>query len=142
MSKRKIVSLMTFLLVATAVAAVEYWPSARRRALARIESLDGRYLQQPGSGGIRNTVVLAFRPVTEDDLAALTALRPLHALFLPGSAVNDADLKSIGALTDLEELDLSATPVTDKGLTHLAPLQHLQTLFLRKTGITDAGLVH
>lgn len=141
MKKLRLVILFATLVSLTAVAAARYWPSARHQALARIDALDGRYLEQNEADGTpQNIVVLAYRPVTTQDLVGLGALRPLHRLFLCGSPVGDTDLAPVGQLEELQYLDLRGTRVTDAGLAHLQGLAHLKILLLANTHVTDAGL--
>jgi hypothetical protein len=145
MRKRRLLWLLLLLGVALGTAGFTYWPTPRRQALARIQALHGTYLEQiDPDGGERwvNVVVLMLRPVTEQDLAALRDLRPLHRLILDGSPVTDAGLASLGDLPELELLTLSGTKVTDAGLTHLGELKRLKRLVLAGTGVTDKGLVH
>ena len=145
MKKRRLIVLLILLGVAAGALAVTYWPTARRRAMARVEALNGTYTEEVDEdGGAHqvNGVTLVIRPVTTQDLAALRDIRPLHRLLLDGSPIHDADLAILGEIQELELLTLTNTPVTDAGLPHLRNLKNLKNLSLRRTQVTDAGLVH
>jgi hypothetical protein len=145
MRRRQLVVVFLLAAVALGAVAIAYWPTPRRQALARVEALKGTYVEQPNEpGGSRrlNILMLTLRPVTEQDLAAVRDIRPLHRILLDGSPVTDAGLVPLGELRELEFLSLIGTQVTDAGLMHLRGLKSLKHLCLRRTGVTDAGLVH
>lgn len=146
MQNRNRLTVLSCLLIASiALAAVMYWPTPRRNALARVEDLDGSYCEQTDDeDGHRqlNCLMLTSRPVTEADLIALSDLRPIHRLMLDGCPLKDDWLSHVGQLEELELLTLTGCPVTDAGLTHLRNLKNLKNLSLRNTQVTDAGLVH
>jgi hypothetical protein len=144
MHKRRLSLLIMLLVAAVGSLAVLHWPTPWRRAMARVEALQGTYVEQMDEkGGVPhpiNVLMLTLRPVTEEDLMALRDLRPLHRVLLDGSPVTDAGLAYLGELPELEMLSLMDTQVTDAGLAHLAGLQRLEILILRRTRVTDAGL--
>ncbi|MDB5311019.1 MAG: hypothetical protein JWO38_5221 [Gemmataceae bacterium] len=145
MKTRRLTTLLLTLAAAVTALAVTYWPTPRRKALARVEALDGTYCEQTDEedGPHRvNVLMLTLRPVTGPDLAALRDLRPLHRLLLDGSPVTDDGVAYLGELEELEVLNLTGSKVTDAGLVHLQGLKNLKQLSLRRTRVTDAGLVH
>jgi hypothetical protein len=145
MKSLRLVLLLIILAGAVGYVAAEYWPTARRRALARVEALHGTFAEQldEEDGPHRvNIVMLLTRPVAEEDLAALRDLRPLHRVLLDGSPVTDTGLAHLGELPELEFLSLGGTGVTDDGLASLRGLKRLKVLILCRTRVTDAGLVH
>jgi hypothetical protein len=145
MRNRRLLLLLVFLSALLAAGAVEYWPTPRRMAMSRIKALDGTYVEQTDiDGGPHQifTVMLTLRPVSEEDLAVLKHLRPIHRLLLDGSPVTDAGLVHISELAELELLNLTGSQVTDDGLAALAQLKNLKMLSLGRTKVTDAGLVH
>jgi len=142
---RRSIALVLLLVPVLVFAGIRYWPTPRRAALARIEALDGTFVEQedPDDGPHRVSIVLlTARPITEEDLAVLKGLRPLHRLLLDGSPVTDAGLVHIGRIEELELLNLTGSLVTDDGMVHLRGLRNLKMLSLRGTRVTDAGLVH
>jgi hypothetical protein len=145
MNRRQLIVLVLILATAGVVAAVMYWPTPRRAALARVHALQGTLVEQWDSEAephLVNVLMLTNRPVMEEDLAALRDLRPLHRLLLDGSPVTDAGLAHLGQIHELELLNLSGSKVTDAGLVHLAGLKKLKMLSLRRTRLTNDGLAH
>jgi hypothetical protein len=144
-NRKRLAILSCLLMTAIASAAVVYWPTPRRNALARVEALDGTYREQMDEeDGHRkiHCLILASRPIAESDLIALRELRPIHRLMLDGCPLKDAWLAHLAELEELELLTLTGCPVTDAGLIHLKALKNLKNLSLRNTSVTDAGLVH
>jgi hypothetical protein len=144
-NRKRLAVLCCLLTIAVVTAAVVFWPTPRRRALARVEALDGTFEKQVDEeAGSRKvySLILASRPLTELDLIALGDLRPIHRLMLDGCPLKYDWLAHIAALEELELLTLTGCPITDAGLVHLKGLKHLKNLSLRNTPVTDAGLVH
>jgi hypothetical protein len=146
MQKRKgLLVLGCLIAVAIVSVAIVFWPTPRRKAMARIEALDGIFETQIDEEGGRhkiNCLILASRPVAEPDLIALNDFRPIHRLMLDGCRLDDAWLAHIGTLEELELLSLTGCKLTDGALAHLKALKHLKNLSLRNTPVTDACLAH
>ncbi|HEV3437669.1 MAG TPA: hypothetical protein VG122_09940 [Gemmata sp.] len=143
-NRKRLAILCCVLTIAIASAAIVYWPTPRRNAMARVAALDGTYREQTDEDGQRKVhcLILASRPIAEPDLIALRDLRPIHRLMLDGCPLKDAWLAHLAELEELELLTLTGCPVTDAGLIHLKTLKNLKNLSLRNTPVTDAGLVH
>jgi hypothetical protein len=137
------VVLLGVLIVVAVGAAVLFWPTPRRQAIARLKSIDGTYLEEPEPDGRRLVIVgLAGRPVTDADLAVLHDIRPLHRLILDGTNITDDSLAQLEGIEGLEDIRLCGTGVTDAGMVHLARIPTLTSVHLRNTRISDAGLAH
>lgn len=85
---------------------------------------------------------LGNSPITDDELAALSAAIELRYLFLGGTRVGNKGLARLAALRRLRELFLNGTQITQAGLVHLKGLSELNTLSLSDTKIDDKGLRH
>ncbi len=88
-------------------------------------------LQELNLGGVR---------LTDEDLAAVAALKNLTVLHLDSTPVTDAGLEHLGALENLKTLNLFGTAVTDAGLRRLAGLKSLKSLYLAETKVTPDGV--
>lgn len=86
------------------------------------------------------TIELKGRGVTDDDLAALSAVRTLHVLVLADCPITDAGLSRLPQLPSLECLVLSRTRVTDACLVCLKGLPELRTVDMDGTAIHDSAL--
>lgn len=85
-------------------------------------------------------VSLASTNASDRDVAMLSQLKSLTALYLQQTNVSDRGLAYIRELCDLEVLDLSGTKVTDEGLVHLRSLTCLVRLSLDDNAVGDSGL--
>lgn len=82
-------------------------------------------------------------PISDDLLAALSAIKSLRRLELEGKAfVSDEGLAAIAKLSNLQELDISGSNLTDDGLAPLANLDNLHTLMFSSHKLTGQGVVH
>jgi hypothetical protein len=146
LKQRRLAVLLLVLTALCGVAAAMYWPTPRRQALARLQSLDGYYIEEDvdeGNGPRRVvSISLVQRDVTDEDLPSLRDIRPLHRLLLNGCPITDAGLAHLADFEDLEMVNLTKTHVSDAGLAYLGRLPNLQILILRGTKVTDAGLAH
>jgi hypothetical protein len=123
--------------------AVLFWPTPHRRAVARVEALDGVYLEERNSDGSTVVIVgLNSRPVADADLITFHDIRPLHRLILDGSTVTDAGLAHLEGIEGLEDVRFCGTRVTDAGLAHLARIPTLRAVHVVNTRVSDAGLKH
>jgi hypothetical protein len=139
--KKNIAFLLVGVLVCGGAAAVLFWPTPRRQAVARVNELDGTVWEDRDSDGRQLTIVsFAHRPITDADLAVLRGIRPLHRLILDGSRVTDAGLAQLEGIEGLEDIRLCGTVVTDSGLVHLKRIPALTAVHLRNTQVSDAGL--
>jgi Leucine-rich repeat (LRR) protein len=87
-------------------------------------------------------VQLSGTSVADAEIAHLTGLANIEALYLNGTKVTDLGLADLRKLTKLDCLTIRGTAVTDSGLAHLGRLKNLELLDLSKTAVTDAGLAH
>jgi DNA-binding transcriptional LysR family regulator len=146
-TRRLAIPLVTVSILTVAIAcAIAFWPTPRRAALARIEELAGTYAEQEvdeGSGKRRVvSIMVVGRPVTDDDLALFSKIRPLHRIMVDKTNVTDAGLAHLEGIDELELVSVCHTEVTDAGLTHLEHLPNLRMLSVRHTHVTDSGLSH
>jgi hypothetical protein len=155
-AKRIVVSLLAFLLLATAAGLSLWWPWHREQVAMRMvqrshghlhtETVGPQWLQSllGRRGGFlleRVDGVRLYGPwVTDTDLVPLGNLKELQSLDLSASQVTDTGLERLPELKGLRTLYLGGTNVTDAGMEHLANLKELQSLSLGATKITDAGL--
>ncbi|MBI1311544.1 SUMF1/EgtB/PvdO family nonheme iron enzyme [bacterium] len=100
--------------------------------------------EQLGQVKTLSSLVIAFAPVTTDNVVALTKLPALTKLGLHGNpqigaGLTDADLVHLTRLP-LTELSLFDTKITNDGLKTLAQIPNLTLLGLQKTAIDDDGL--
>ena len=115
-------------------------PRRRRRAVAAVKKLGGKLtLDESKPDKPVVGVSFAYRPISNDDLAALEICRPRSA-----RPARDAHRRRGGGalkrLTSLKVLNLSGTKFGDKGLEQLKGLTALEDLDLTATAVTDAGL--
>lgn len=108
--------------------------SAQSADVSAIE-LPTNKIRRDGRGAV---IEIDYRgsEVTDDQLAAITALPQLRSLLLGGTKVTDAGLKTIGKVATLENLDLRDCAVGNVGLSHLTNLKKLKALRLSgKSGV-------
>jgi hypothetical protein len=141
--KRQLRDMLIAVAFAGVLAAVLFWPTPRRSALARVEELNGVYHEDPAGDG-RTLAIVGFisQPVTDADLVILKDIRPLHRVLLDGTKITNSGLVHLEGIEELEFVSVCGTAVTDDGLVHLARIPTLKEVFLRKTRVTDAGLEH
>jgi hypothetical protein len=145
MRRRQLVSVTLIVTIGAVCGAVACWRSPRRDALARLAALDGTYMEQRDEAVNANRdlviIVLSHRQVSEEDLAALRGIRPMHRLFLDSTNVRDDWLAHVAAIEELEWLSICDTQISDEGLVHLRGHPNLRALHMRNSGVGDAGLV-
>src|SRR5271157_2856431 len=106
-----------------------YNEERQRLAIAEIEKMHGRVVQEEGMRGIK--VDLVGTNAEDSVFAVLRDLPELRVLLLGNTQITDAGLERLGLMrntTILRELDLKLTKVTDAGLAHLAGLKGLESL--------------
>ena len=134
-------AILLALVVAVGASVVLFWPTPRRRALARVEDLEGNFYEQPDeTGRTISIVLLTNRPVTDDDLVVLQGIRPLHRLLLDGTRVTDAGMAHLEGFEGLEWVSCCTTAVTDEGMGHLKRVPGLRALHLGGTRVSDKGI--
>ena len=79
--------------------------------------------------------------VTDETVAAVSALPHLKSLSLNAEGIDDLTLGRLALAGDLEQLTLHSTIVTDAGLAQLAVLRRLTSLHLVAPRMTDLGLI-
>jgi hypothetical protein len=92
-------------------------------------------------GAVRDViwVNLAGTEITDAGLKHLKGLK-LKKLHLERTKIGDAGLAHLKECKDLEYLNLYGSKVTDAGLEHLIGMKKLKKLFVWQTGVTEAGI--
>ncbi len=85
-------------------------------------------------------IVLNGRPISDQDLAHLSAFPTIWSLSLRGCEFGDKGMVFIGGLPQLNSLDVYRTKVTDRGLLPLLKYRSLHVLNLEGTLVTSEGL--
>jgi hypothetical protein len=89
---------------------------------------------------VKSVEVLATRPLSSNDLAALGQLEEVDVLLLRDVPIADSDVGYLTRLAELRTLDLRFTSISDKALAQLGCYEHLRSLNLSGTHVTDTGL--
>ncbi|HEX5272057.1 MAG TPA: hypothetical protein VFW33_16285, partial [Gemmataceae bacterium] len=100
-------------------------------AVAAIKKLGGKLtLDESKPGKPVVGVSFAYRPITNDDLAALESLPALESLDLRVTRIDDGAAARLKGLAALKVLGLAGTKVGDAGLEKLKGLTALEDLDL------------
>lgn len=86
------------------------------------------------------SIGLASKNVTDEDLKYIMFFPELEALHLSGARITDGSLKYFYNFQKLKILNIDDTNITDAGLKHLKDLKSLKELDLFNTKVTDKGI--
>jgi hypothetical protein len=100
----------------------------------------GRLLAQAGDAEGEKAIAEIQKSGGKVDRDEASPGKPVIAVNLGVSQVNDAGLEPLKAFPKLKRLTLNSTKITDAGLEHLKPLAGLEKLYIVDVPITDAGL--
>jgi len=110
-------------------------------AVDRIEELGGTITRD--ADGKIVFVNLLQRPVTDEDVKLLTALKDCKRLILYGPLITDKVAESLNQMPWVEDLHIETSALTDEGISRITGLVNLTHLNLRQTpNMTDEGMKH
>jgi Leucine-rich repeat (LRR) protein len=94
--------------------------------------------------GIRESILVEARPLSDSDLEAVRGLQGLHTLLLdhPGNRFSAAGLSKLNGLDNLIHLRIRGHGVDDEAVSHITKLKSLRILNVPQAEITDAGLAN
>jgi hypothetical protein len=129
------------LLLALAIAEGTTAAESTDEATALVEQLGGK-VRRDDSRPDRPVVAvdLALKPLTDEGLARLTALKDLRELNIRGTKITDSGVAHLAGLDKLEYVNVESTAITDRAVEVFAHLPRLRWLFLNRTRITNSAL--
>src|SRR5438105_2343949 len=114
-------------------------PRTVDEAIASIESVGGKVLQESGGNGTFR-VVLERPNIHDEDLTVLAQFPRLSGLSIACPSITDKGLETISKLSQLKSLELRGTKISDEGIKEIAKLKYLEDLSLEDADVGDKGI--
>jgi hypothetical protein len=114
-------------------------PEVRRQAALLVQAMERKPMAVAQDQAVAAIRRMRGKVVVDENRKG----RPVVAVSLRGTNVDDVGLGLVAGFSQLEELDLLCQQrITDTGLVHLRGLTRLKKLILTSSHITDRGLEH
>jgi hypothetical protein len=90
--------------------------------------------------GIQEDLVIYMNEATDDDLAIVSRLPSVIAIYSEASRFNDEGVAHLRRLRALQTLSIAQAAITDRSLATIGLLSHLKVFQLSGTQITEDGM--